>query len=468
MLKGEKTLKKSKYEIDMCSGQLLSKIIIFTLPLLLSSNLQLLYNAADVIVVGRYAGKASLAAVGSTGSLTNLIVSLFIGLSIGASVAVAQNYGANKWKDVSEVVHTSMLISIISGIAVGLVGVIMARTFLIAMDTPADVIDKATLYMRIYFAGMPASMVYNFGSSILRAVGDTKRPLIFLTISGIINVILNLIFVIAFDMDVAGVAIATVISQVVSAVLVVICLMRFDGACRLRLRDLKLHKDKLIQLVRIGLPAGIQSSLFSISNVLVQSSVNSFGSVVIMAGNSAAANIEGFIWVSMNSLHQAALTFVGQNVGARQYERVKRVTGLCVSLVVVVGVVLGGLALLFGKELLGIYAPGEEDVIGYGMIRLTIIAGTYWTCGIMDVLVGVLRGMGTSFVPMVVSVIGVCGGRIMWILTVFRAYMELKVLYISYPISWVITAIILLLCVFVVYKKMVKKGSFASTEAISV
>lgn len=458
-------MKKSRYEIDMCSGPLLPKIILFTLPLILSSNLQLLYNAADVIVVGRFAGQTSLAAVGSTGSLTNLIISLFMGLSVGASVAVAQFYGANRWKDVSEVVHTSMLISIISGVVVGLVGILMARTFLLAMDTPSDVIDKATLYMQIYFAGMPASMVYNFGSAILRAVGDTKRPLIFLTISGIVNIILNLVFVIAFHMDVAGVATATVISQIISAVLVVICLMRFDGACRLKLSELKLHKDKLLQLIKIGLPAGLQGSLFAISNVLVQSSVNSFGSVV-MAGNSAAQNIEGFIYVSMNSLYQAALTFVGQNVGAREYKRVKRVTGLCVLLVAVVGAALGGLALLFGKELLGIYAPGEEDVIGYGLIRLTIIAGTYLTCGIMDVLVGVLRGMGTSIVPMIVSVIGVCGVRIMWILTIFRAQRDLKVLYISYPISWVATALIHLLCVFIMYKRVSKKGSFIKAEAL--
>jgi putative MATE family efflux protein len=424
-----------------------------------------LYNAADVIVVGRFAGKTSLAAVGSTGSLTNLIISLFMGLSVGASVAVAQYYGANRWKDVSEVVHTSMLISIISGVVVGLVGIFMSRTFLLAMDTPSDVIDKATLYMQIYFAGMPASMVYNFGSAILRAVGDTKRPLIFLTISGIVNVILNIISVIVFKMDVAGVAVATVISQIISAVLVVICLMRYDGACRLSLRSLKLHKDKLLQLVRIGLPAGLQSSLFSISNVLVQSSVNSFGSV-IMAGNSAAANIEGFIWVSMNSLHQAALTFVGQNVGAKEYKRVKRAAGLCVLLVIVVGATLGGIALLLGRELLGIYAPGEEDVIGYGLIRLKIIAGTYLTCGIMDVFVGVLRGMGTSVVPMIVSVIGVCGGRIMWILTVFKTHRDLNILYISYPISWILTALIHLLCVFIVYKKVVEKGSFSKAEAI--
>lgn len=458
-------MKKSKYEIDMISGPLLPKIILFTLPLIISSNLQLLYNAADVIVVGRFAGKTSLAAVGSTGSLTNLIISLFMGLSVGASVAVAQYYGANKWKDVSEVVHTSMLISVISGVVVGLVGILMSRTFLLAMDTPNDVIDKATLYMQIYFAGMPASMVYNFGSAILRAVGDTKRPLIFLTISGIVNVILNLIFVIVFKMDVAGVAVATVVSQIISAVLVVICLIRSDGACRLKLRELRLHMDKLLQLVRIGLPAGLQSSLFSISNVLVQSSVNSFGSV-IMAGNSAAANIEGFIWVSMNSLHQAALTFVGQNVGAREYKRVKRAAGLCVLLVTIVGAVLGGIALLFGKELLGIYAPGEEDVIGYGLIRLKIIAATYLTCGIMDVFVGVLRGMGTSVVPMIVSVIGICGGRIMWILTVFKAHRDLNILYISYPISWVLTALIHLLCVLIVYKRVVKKDSFSKVEAV--
>lgn len=447
----------------MCSGPLLPKIILFSIPIILSGNLQLLYNAADVIVVGRFAGKTSLAAVGSTGSMTNLIISLFMGLSVGASVAVAQYYGANKWKDVSEVVHTSMLISVISGVVVGLVGIFMSRTFLLAMDSPDDVIDKATLYMQIYFAGMPASMVYNFGSAILRAVGDTRRPLIFLTISGIVNVILNLIFVIVFRMDVAGVAIATVISQVISAVLVVICLMKYNGACRLKLRELKLHMDKLLQLIRIGLPAGLQGSLFSISNVLIQSSVNSFGSVV-MAGNSVSQNIEGFIYVSMNSLYQAALVFVGQNIGAKEYKRVKRVMGLCVFLVAAVGTALGGIVLLLGRELLGIYAPGEEDVISYGLIRLRIIASTYMTCGIMEIFVGVLRGMGTSVVPMIVSVIGVCGVRIMWILTVFRDHRDLNTLYISYPISWVATAIIHLLCVFIVYRKVVKKDLIIEAE----
>lgn len=445
-------MKNTKYEIDMCNGPLLSKIITFSVPLILSSVLQLLYNAADVIVVGRYAGSTALAAVGSTGAITNLIVSIFMGLSVGASVVVAQYYGAEKWEDVGHAVHTAIAASIISGFLLGIAGIAMARTLLTAMDTPSDVLGQSTLYMRIYFAGMPASMVYNFGSAILRAVGDTKRPLIFLTISGIVNVVLNLVFVIVFEMGVAGVAVATIISQAISAVLVVKCLIQLDGPCRLKLKSIKIHADELAKIMKIGLPAGLQGSLFSISNVLVQSSVNSFGSVV-MAGNSASANIEGFIYVSMNAIYSAALTFTGQNVGAEKYGRIKRILGICALTVSVVGTGLGALAVISGKTLLGIYAPGDTEVIGYGLVRLTIIAGAYFTCGLMDVLVGMLRGMGASLVPMLVSIFGVCGIRIAWIYTVFAHHRDLKTLYVSYPISWVITAFAHFICFLIVSRR---------------
>jgi len=451
-------LKNTKYEIDMCNGPLFSKIITFSIPLMLSGVLQLLYNAADVIVVGRYVGSTALAAVGSTGSLTNLIVSVFMGLSVGTSVVVAQYYGAEEWENVGHVVHTAIAASIISGFLLGIAGIVTARTLLTAMDTPGDVLGQSTLYMRIYFAGMPASMVYNFGSSILRAVGDTKRPLVFLTISGIVNVVLNLVFVIVFGMGVAGVAVATIISQAISAVLVVKCLMQFDGPCRLRLKDIKIHGDKFVKIMKIGLPAGLQGSIFSISNVLIQSSVNSFGSVV-MAGNSASANIEGFVYVSMNAIYSAALTFTGQNVGAKKYKRIKRILGICVLTVSVVGIGLGSLAVMFGKTLLGIYAPGNTDVIGYGLIRLAVIAGTYLTCGLMDVLVGMLRGMGTSLIPMLVSIFGVCGIRIVWIYTVFARHKDLKTLYMSYPVSWVITAFAHLLCFLIVSRRMAHGSS---------
>ena len=447
-------MKNSKYEIDMCNGPLFTKIIIFSVPLILSGVLQLLYNAADVIVVGRYAGSTALAAVGSTGSLTNLIISIFMGLSVGVSVAIAQYYGAEEWENVSQVVHTAIATSIISGILLSIIGIVLAETLLTAMDTPGDVLGQSTLYMRIYFAGMPASMIFNFGSSILRAIGDTKRPLIFLTISGIVNVVLNLVFVIAFGMGVAGVAVATVISQVISAVLIIICLMQFDGSCRLRLKDIKIHRDKFVRIMKIGLPAGLQGTVFSISNVLIQSSVNSFGSVV-MAGNSAAVNIEGFIYIAMNAVYNAALTFTGQNVGAKKYKRVKYVLGICILFVSAVGIGLGLSALTFGETLLGIYAPGNAEVIRYGMIRLVVITSTYFTCGLMDVFVGMLRGMGTSLIPMLISIFGVCGIRIVWIYTIFAQHRDLKTLYVSYPVSWIITGSLHLICFLILSRKLV-------------
>ncbi|MBQ7982869.1 MAG: MATE family efflux transporter, partial [Clostridia bacterium] len=356
-----------KYEMNMCEGPLLSKLVLFAVPLMLSSILQLLYNAADVIVVGKFAGSTALAAVSSTGSLINLIVNLFIGLSVGANVAAARFFGAKDERGVHETVHTAMLLSIIGGIAVGIIGFFCSGTFLKWMDSPPDVIGQATLYMQIYFCGMPASMVYNFGASILRAIGDTRRPLIFLTISGIVNVILNLVLVIVFHMGVAGVAIATVVSQVLSAIFVVVCLIRAEGsAFQLFPRKLRIYRDKLQIMLRTGIPAGIQGSVFSISNVLIQSSINSFGSIA-MAGNGAAGNIEGFIYVAMNAFHHAALTFASQNLGAHNLARIRRVAVTCVLIVTVVGLALGGAALLCGEMLLSIY-DSDPAVISYGMV----------------------------------------------------------------------------------------------------
>lgn len=448
-----KSLKTNSHEIDMCSGPLFMKIVVFSLPLMMSGLLQLLYNAADIIVVGRFAGPTALAAVGSTGSLTNLIVSVFMGLSVGSSVAVAQYYGAGEHHHVGEVVHTSVATSLVTSIIVSIFGIAMAEKLLAAMGTPPDVLGQATLYLRIYFAGMPASMLFNYGSSILRAVGDTKRPLYYLTISGIVNVVLNLIFVVFFHMGVAGVAIATVISQILSAVLVVICLVQFNGSIKLDLRAIRFHKDKLLLLIKIGLPAGLQGSIFSLSNVLIQSSVNSFGSAV-MAGNSAAQNIEGFIYVAMNAIHHTALTFTGQNVGAGEYKRVRRVFWICSMLVTGIGLILGFLALFSGKFLLGIYAPDNAEVIEYGMVRMMIICGTYFLCGLMDTFVGMQRGMGASLTPMIVSIIGVCGFRIAWIYTAFAQHRELEMLYYSYPISWFATALIHLICYFVLIRRL--------------
>lgn len=456
---------KKNYEIDMLNGPLLGKIILFSIPMILSGILQLLYNAADVIVVGRYSGSTALAAVGSTGSLTNLIISLFMGLSVGTSVAVAQYYGAGDWKNVSQVVHTSVATSFISGILVSILGICMAETFLMAMDTPVDVLPQAALYMRIYFVGVPASMVYNFGSAILRAAGDTRRPFIYLSISGLVNVILNMLFVIVFRMGVAGVAWATVISQVLSAVLIIICLMQFNGPCRVFLKEIKIWPDKLWKIIKIGLPAGLQGSIFSISNVLIQSSVNKFGSAVV-AGNSAASNIEGFIYVSMNAIYNTALTFTGQNTGAKKYNRINRILGICLSTVFVIGFGMGMLVLVFGRQLIGIYAPNNIEVIKYGMNRLSVITKTYFLCGMMDVMVGMLRGMGKSFMPMVVSVVGVCGIRISWIFIVFAQNRDLTTLYLSYPVSWFATFLIHFITYFIIKKRIEAKESILEVQPI--
>ncbi len=448
---------KKNYEIDMCNGPLLGKILKFTIPLMLSGILQLLFNAADIVVVGRFTGSEALAAVGSTSSLINLLVNAFIGLSVGANVLVARFYGAGQKKELSAMVHTAIMTSIVSGVILIFVGLFLSGPALRLMDTPENCIGQAILYMRIYFVGMPAMMAYNFGSAILRAVGDTKRPLYYLLAAGIINVILNLFFVIVFSMGVAGVAVATVISQTVSAVLVLRCLMRSDADYRLNLREMKIVPDKLFKMMQIGLPAGLQGALFSISNVLIQSSVNSFGSVA-MAGNTAASNIEGFVYTSMNSLSQTAISFTGQNYGASKYKRIGKILLICQALVIAVGVVMGNAAYLFSGTLLKLYST-DADVIRYGVLRLGIICTTYCLCGMMDVMVGALRGMGYSVMPMIVSLTGACLFRILWIYTIFRQYHTLECLYWSYPISWALTFLVHLLCFIVVYRKILKRNN---------
>lgn len=448
--------KDKKYEIDMCNGPLLGKILLFSLPLMLSGILQLLFNAADMIVVGRWAGSNALAAVGSTGSLINLLVNVFIGLSVGANVLVARYYGANQEKELSDMVHTAMLTSFVCGIILIFVGFFVAPVALTAMGTPEEVLDQAVLYIRIYFAAMPAMMVYNFGSAILRAVGDTRRPLYFLSIAGVINVILNLVFVIRFSMDVAGVALATAISQVVSAILVVVCLMRSEGPYQLRLKELRIVPHKLGMMARIGLPAGLQGAIFSISNVLIQSSVNSFGATAV-AGNSAAGNLEGFVYTAMNSLHQTAISFVGQNFGARKYKRIGKISILCLGIVTVVGLVMGIGLYFVSPLLLQLYAT-EKEVIAYGIRRLLYISCPYFLCGVMDTLVGCLRGMGRSVLPMIVSLSGACLFRVIWIYTIFAANRTMDVLYISYPISWTITSLVHLGCFLIIYHKYKKNA----------
>ena len=451
-----------KYEMNMTEGALLPKVLMFSLPLIASGILQLLFNAADMVVVGRWAGKECLAAVGSTGSLINLMVNVFIGLSVGGSVSVAKAFGANDPAEVHKSVHTAMSLAIIAGLAVGLIGFLFCRPLLKLMDNP--VLDLATTYMKIYFLGMPFNMIYNFGASILRAVGDTKRPLIYLTIAGVVNVILNLVLVIGFHMDVDGVAIGTVASQAVSAVLVVICLMRSHGVVHLDLKELRIHKRQLIDIARVGLPAGLQGSLFSISNVLIQSSVNSFGEVVV-AANSAGGNLEGFVYTSMNAIHQAALTFASQNLGAGKIKRVRRSVWVCIATVAVIGLLFGNLMLLFGEPLLSLYLddPAAIDsatgvtVLAYGMKRLSYMLPLYCLCGLMDVMVGTLRGVGYSVMPMIVSLTGACIFRVVWIWTVFAMNPTLDILYLSYPISWGLTFATHLACyLFIARKKLGK------------
>ena len=444
-----------KYEIDMCNGPLLGKILIFYIPLMLSGVLQLLFNAADIAVVGRFAGNESLAAVGSTGSLTNLIVNLFIGLSVGANVLVARFYGAGQKDELKEMVQTAVATSIVSGIILVFVGFFAAKPALTLMGTPENVISHSVLYMRIYFAGMPFMMAYNFGAAVLRAVGDTKRPLYYLLIAGVVNVVLNLIFVIVFSMGVAGVATATVISQAISAVLVIRCLICTDSIYRLELKGIRIIPDKLTKMFKIGLPAGLQGALFSISNVLIQSSVNSFGSVA-MAGNTAGSNIEGFVYTSMNAFYQSAISFCGQNYGARKYRRVGKVLLICEILVIAVGLIMGIGAYLAAGTLLKLYST-DPEVIAYGILRMGYICVPYFLCGMMDVMVGGLRGIGYSIMPMLVSLTGACLFRVIWIYTVFHQVRTLPCLYISYPISWALTFSVHLICFIVVYRKLLKK-----------
>ncbi len=448
-------MKQKSYEIDMCSGPLFPKILRFTIPLMASSILQLLFNAADMVVVGQFAGNTALAAVGANAALINLLTNLFIGFSVGANVLVAQFYGAGREEDMSRTVHSAIALSLICGAALMVFGILAAPKLLALMGTPADVLGQAALYIRIYFAGMPVLLLYNFGSAILRAVGDTQRPLYFLLAAGMINVVLNLVFVIGFHLDVAGVALATVASQAVSALLILRCMTRMEGGCRVELRKLALEKDKVLQIVRIGIPAGLQGTVFSLSNVLIQSSVNSFGSVA-MAGNTAASNIEGFIYMAMNACHQTALSFASQNLGAGKVSRIHKVLLECLAMVTAVGLVMGWAAYLGGGWLLKVYSS-DPEVIQVGLLRLSVICTTYCLCGIMDVLVGELRGLGYAAMPMVVSLLGACGFRILWIFTVFRCQHSLLSLYISYPISWALTAGVHLICYFAVRKRLAER-----------
>ena len=443
-----------KNQLDMTRGPVFKELIIFSVPLILSGVLQLLFNAADVIVVGRFAGDNSLAAVGSTSSFINLMLNLFIGLSIGSSVVSANYFGAGKIRELQNTVHTSMLLSVYSGIGLTILGIVFARPILLMMQAPREVLVLAVLYLRIYFAGISATVIFNFGSALLRAKGDTKRPLYILMVAGVINVILNLVFVICFHMDVAGVALATVISQIFAAVFVVVLLMREEDGFKMEFKKLKIHKYILFRIIKIGLPAGFQGMMFSISNMVIQSSVNSFGPVVI-AGSSAGINIEGFVYLAMNGFSQGALTFTSQNMGAGQKDRIKKLVFVSLLTVLVVGEGLGFLVVFFARQILGIYSQNPL-VIEAGIRRLTVICSTYALCGIMDTLSNIIRGIGHSLLPMIVCIIGVCVFRIVWLSTIFLtpAFHTEFIIFVSYPISWAVTFIAHCICFSIVFKKV--------------
>lgn len=449
-----------QYQMDMCSGSVLKKLLLFSLPLMASGVLQLLFNAADVIVVGQFAGDNSMGAVGSTSSLINLFTNLFVGLSVGANVVAARAHGANSASDMHDTVHTSMLLSLICGTILAIVGFILAPEMLELMDATENLLPLAVTYLRIYFLGMPAMMVYNFGSAILRAVGDTKRPLYFLTAAGIINVLLNLLFVIVLKMDVAGVALATVISQCISAGLTVMCLIKDNTEIHLDIRKLRIRRRILFAVMRVGLPAGFQGTIFSLSNVVIQSSINSFGSDAIVSGNSAASSIEGFIYMAMNTFYQAAISFTGQHMGAKKYRRIPKILASSLLCVTATGLILGWAAFMLGRPLLGIYS-NSSIVVDAGMARLSVIATTYALCGMMDVMVGMLRGLGYSIMPMIVSLLGACGLRILWIATVFQIpeYHSPRTVYLSYPMSWGITLLVHIICYVFVWKRLKRRES---------
>ena len=445
-----------RHEIDMTSGSVLKKMLLFSFPLMGSSILQLLFNAADIIVIGRFAGDNSLAAVGATASLINLLVNLFVGLAIGANVLTARYYGAKRDADISQTVHTSIALSIVCGAGLAVIGILISNPILAMMGTPDEILPLSTIYMQIYFAGMPAMMIYNFGSAVLRAKGDTARPLMYLALAGVLNVGLNMFFVISLKMDVEGVAAATSISQCLSAFLVLRCLSREPDAFRLERKLLKIHGHKLKIILQIGLPAGFQGVLFALSNVIIQSSINSYGKYV-MAGSAASSNLENFTYFAMNAFYQAAISFTSQNVGAGKYERVKKILICAVSCAAVAGITIGNLTYLFGTPLLGIYSKSTL-VVQEGLKRMMYICIPYFLCGIMDTMTGMIRGLGYSILPMIVSLLGACVLRIIWILTVCQlpAFHHVEFVYASYPVTWVITTTVHTICYVVITKKIKK------------
>ena len=439
-------------DVDMCNGPLVGNLLRFSIPLMASGILQLLFNAADIIVLGQFASSSAMAAVGATSSLNSLLVNLFLGLSIGCSVVMAHSYGAQDWRRVHDTVHTAVLLALICGAVLVVAGIPLLPILLRWMDTPADLLNQSILYMRIVFVGMPAMMLYDFGAGILRATGDTRRPLFFLTAAGITNASLNVIFVLVFQMDVAGVALATSISQYLSAFLILRCLSEPGTHYQLHPREMRICKPVLVQIIRVGLPAGIQSAVFSISNVLIQSSINTFGTLAV-AGSTASSNIENFVYTAMNSVYQAALNFTSQNIGAGKKDRIPLILRDCLMIVTVIGLVLGGLAVLFGRQLLSIYSS-DPEILPYGLERIRVICLTYFLCGLMDVTCGVVRGMGAAVTPTIVSLTGACVLRIIWIYTIFVAFHSLFVLYLSYPVTWVVTFAVHMICFSIFFRRL--------------
>lgn len=449
-----------RFNHSMLQGPLFPSIISYTIPIILTSLLQLLFNAADLVIVGRYRGSLSVAAVSATGALINLIINLFIGLSVGSGVSVAHALGGRQHEEARRIVHTALPTALVGGLIVSVIGISFSEPLLHMMGTPDSVLPLSALYMKIYFSGMVFTMVYNFCASILRAAGDSRSPLIFLAFAGIVNVGLNVVFVTALHMNVEGVAIATVISQAISAILVVIALMRRTDACHLDIKQIRFYRPQLLKLLRIGLPAGIQSSLFSISNVIIQSSINSFGDI-LMSGNGAAGSIEGFLYVSFNAFQQTATNFIGQNAGTKQFKRARNILLICLGSAVTITAVLSVLTFHFGPQLLSIYITDSAQAIAYGMIRLTYVTLPYFICALMDVTTGGLRGLGASVTPMLISVLGVCGIRLAWIFTIFQvpAYHSPQSLYLSYPISWAVTFLGQLTAFMIIYKKRCKQNT---------
>lgn len=452
------TFSKRKNTINMTEGPLFGKILVFSLPLMATGILQLLYNAADVIVVGRFAGENALAAVGSTGALINLILNLFFGLSTGASVCASNAIGARDNERVCKCVHTSMALAVIGGIVAMLAGLFWSRPLLTLMGTKETLLDDAALYMQIYFLGVPASLIFNFAAGLLRASGDTKRPLYILSLSGIVNVACNLFLVIVCNLSVAGVAIATVISQYLSMLLIIIHMVNLDSNLKYKIKETKIYKRELLDVIRIGIPSGMTGIMFSVSNAIIQSSVNIFPETTV-AGNTAASNIEGFVYTAMNTLYQASQTFTSQNYGAGKIKRINKVLASSMTIVFGIGAILCAITLIFSRPLLSLYVTGNnvDAVISAGVDRITVICSTYYLCGMMEVACGSLRGMKYSFSPMIISMLGACAFRIIWLATVFQMNKTTFNIYISYPISWILTLAAYLVCYVFAIKKLKKR-----------